>query len=342
MSMTDYATMTTTTEKAVSKPARKRSVVKTIAYVVGSIAILLIVSAVAIAFLQKYTTPVYNNAQTAALDISVNDSASEPTNNPELKGSITDTLVTYKATEDDHVLDPTLIVAKDGLEHIQSNVKDYTATLVKQERVNNKLLDVEYAMCKIRREHEVDGKKVPFSVYLKFLKPRAIAGREVIYVKGENDGKIVAHEAGILGRVSAKLKPDSMLAMRGQRYPITEIGIETLVKRMIEKGERDREHGNCEIEFNRAVDFEGASCTLITITHDKYQEPFDFHIAKIYINDDTNLPIGYEGYDFPAEEGGEPQLMERYYYRNMKINVGLTDEDFNPRNEEYEYPSFGL
>ena len=341
MSMTDYATMTTTSEKAVLKPVRRRSLLKTIAYVVATIAILCVVAGVAVAYLQQFTTPVINNEHTAALDISLNEGG-EDVGTLELKGSITDTLVTYKASKGDHALDPTLIVAREGLQHIQSTVKDYTATLVKQERVNNQLLDVEYAMCKIRREHEVDGKTVPFSVYLNFLKPREIAGREVIYVEGRNKDRITAHEAGILGRMTVHLKPDSMLAMKGQRYPITEIGIETMVKRMIEKGERDREHGNCQIDFNRNVDFEGASCTLITITHDVHKDPFDFHIAKIYINDDTNLPIGYEGFDFPLEEGGKPQLMERYYYRNMKTNVGLTDKDFDPRNSDYKFPKFGL
>lgn len=341
MSMTDYASMSTTTERAVLKTVRKRSTFRRILQIVAMLIVGGTLTVVAVVLLQAFTAPVVNNAQTAVLDISVN----EPTDSVEnvvLKNSLTDTLVTYKPKEGGHVLDPTLIVAKDGLEFIQSNVQDYTATLVKQERVGTKLLQTEYATCKIRRAHEKDGKQIPFSVYLKFLKPRSVAGREVIYVDGQDQGRLIAHEGGFLNRLTVHLEPTSFLAMQNNRYPITEIGIETLVKRMIEKGERDREYGDCKIDINRNVDFEGSSATMITITHEIMQEPFDFHIAKIYINDETNLPLGYEGYDWPIEAGGEPRLMERYFYRNMKVNVGLTDEDFDPRNKDYEYPSLGL
>ena len=52
---------------------------------------------------------------------------------------------------------------------------------------------------KIRCGRDTDQGHQPFSVYMKFLKPRAVAGREVIWVKGQNDNKLIAHEGGLLG-----------------------------------------------------------------------------------------------------------------------------------------------
>ena len=43
----------------------------------------------------------------------------------------------------------------------------------------------------------------PFSVYMSFLKP--YAGREVVYVDGQNDGKLIVLEAGfkrMLGKIN--------------------------------------------------------------------------------------------------------------------------------------------
>ena len=66
----------------------------------------------------------------------------------------------------EHPLMPALRWARDGLKHIET-IKDYSATVVKRERLGNKLGDYEYMFIKVRHQ--------PFSVYMYFLGP---AGRE--------------------------------------------------------------------------------------------------------------------------------------------------------------------
>ncbi len=119
--------------------------------------------------------------------------------------------------------------------------------MVKRERIGDTLHDYEYMFAKIRNEQTSNGQVVvPFSVYLYFLKPEDMKGREVIFVRGQNDDKMIAHERrdsfkGKFG--SLWLRPDGSMAMQGNRYPITEIGLETLVVRLIEKGTRDKQNG---------------------------------------------------------------------------------------------------
>src|SRR5688572_28469945 len=112
-----------------------------------------------------------------------------------------------------HPLEPALDRAYKALRQIERNVKDYTCTLVKRERVDGKLTEHEYMFTKVRHE--------PFSVYMYFLKPEDTTGREVIYVTGQNDVNLIAHEAkGIKALVGAvSLKPNSPMAMQGNRYP---------------------------------------------------------------------------------------------------------------------------
>ena len=53
---------------------------------------------------------------------------------------------------------------------------------------------------------------------------------------------MIAHEGGTAGKYlpTVWIKPNGIIAMRGQRYPITEVGIENLVLKLIERGERTR------------------------------------------------------------------------------------------------------
>jgi hypothetical protein len=190
--------------------------------------------------------------------------------------------------------------------------------------------------CNIR--HEQTG-GTPFSVYLGFKKPSSMKGREVIYVDGANDGKLVAHEGGFKSRFlpTVSLDPTSALAMRNQRYPITEIGLRTLTERLIEKGERDRALGPCKVRILRGAKVSGRSCTCIEVRHDDRKPELDFHVARVFVDDEYQVPIRYEAFEWPTSPGGKMQLIEEYTYMDLKINVGLTDDDFDRSNTAYNF-----
>ncbi|MBW3598809.1 MAG: DUF1571 domain-containing protein [Planctomycetes bacterium] len=245
-----------------------------------------------------------------------------------------------KAAEAEHPLDPALRVAREGLERIRRDVRDYTCTIAKRERVGDVLGEYEYMFAKIRNGKEVDGREVvPFSVYLSFLKPDEIKGREVIYVKGHNGNKLCGHEGGLKGKwlPTVWLPPDGAFAMRGQRYPIYDIGIENLVEKLIEKGETQRKYPNVDVKFYNNAKVNGRSCTCIQLLHPERHADLDFHVARIYIDDELKLPIRYEAYDWPKTASGKPELLEEYTYIDLKINVGLTDADFDVKNPNYAF-----
>ena len=74
-------------------------------------------------------------------------------------------------------------------------IQDYSATLVKRERIDGKLNDTEYMFVKVRHR--------PFSVYSYFLAPAKLKGQEVIYIEGANNGNMWAHTTGILSSTRA-------------------------------------------------------------------------------------------------------------------------------------------
>ena len=155
---------------------------------------------------------------------------------------------------------------------------------------------------------------------------------------GQNDGKLIAHEGGFAKLISVRLDPNGYLAMRGQRRPITDIGIENLLKKIIEAGERDRQHKECEVQFFKNAKIGEVGCTVMQITHPVKRPYFDFYLAKVYFSNDMNIPIRYESWSWPTEPGGKPVLEEEYNYLDVKLNVGLTDRDFDTSNPDYRFP----
>ncbi|MEC9092011.1 MAG: DUF1571 domain-containing protein, partial [Planctomycetota bacterium] len=239
-----------------------------------------------------------------------------------------------------HPMDPAIEVARIGLSYTRQQIKDYTAVLHKQERIGGKLMPKEVIEIKVRHNSVAsDMDQSPMSVYVKFLAPKAMAGREVIWQKNRNKDKLTVHEYVFGRNIQLNLAPSGVLAMRGNRYPMTDIGFETLVLRMIEKATRDRAHDECDVSINRLAKINSRDCTLIEISHPVEREHFEFHMAKIFIDDELNVPLRYAAYSWPTEEGGKPILEEQYTFTDIKINVGLKDIDFDTQNPKYEFPN---
>lgn len=237
-------------------------------------------------------------------------------------------------------LDLALDMARQALAHSRSSIDDYTAVIIKREQVSGKLSEPEYMFAKIRNRKVMEGRlAVPFSVYLLFLKPADVKGREVVYVENKNDGKLIAHEGGMKGRFlpTVPLLPTGVLAMRGQRYPLTEIGIENLISKLIERGETARRHPEITCEFRHNAKLKDRKCTIIQLNQPRKVSELDFSVAQVFIDDELNIPIRYVAYDWPAQPGGTGQILEEYTYLDVKLNVGLSDTDFDRNNPKYGF-----
>ena len=241
-----------------------------------------------------------------------------------------------------HPLDPAIQLAHQSLGQIRADLKDYTGVLVKRERIGDDVGEHEFMFAKVRNRKIQDNRiAVPFSVYIAFLKPASVKGREVLYVENLNQGKLYAHEGGmkrILG--THLLETNSFLAMAGQRYPITDIGIENLVMKLIERGEKDKRHGFCNVELVPGAKVGGRNCSIIQVTHAIQQPHYDFHRAQIFMDDEWKIPVRYAAYGWPKKGAAvdvDKDVIEEYTYQNLKFNVGLTDADFDVKNKEYNF-----
>ena len=238
-----------------------------------------------------------------------------------------------------HPLDPAIQLAHQSLALIRNDLKDYTGVLVKREKIGDELGEHEFMFVKVRnRKVQNNQLVVPFSVYLAFLKPTAVKGREVLFVENQNQGKLFAHEGGMKRMLGThSLEPTGYLAMAGQRYPLTDIGIENLVVKLIERGEKDKRYGTCNVELVPGAKVGGRTCSIIQVTHPIQQAHYEFHIAQIFMDDEWKIPVRYAAYSWPKTVGAEPEVIEEYTYQSLKFNVGLTDADFDVKHKDYNF-----
>ena len=239
-----------------------------------------------------------------------------------------------KQNPGEHPLMPALRVAKSSLATIDQNIRDYTAIMYKQERIDGELMPQEVAYVKVRHQ--------PLSCYLFFLAPSK--GRECLYVDAPaprgNDGDLLARDCGFRRKLGVfELNPEGRLAMKGQKYPITKLGVKALTEELVTVASNDVQYGECEVRHMQTElgpkTGPKRPVTLLEVTHPIKRTNFRFHKARVYIDNELRIPIRYEAYLWPERPGEAPPLEETYTYMNMKVNNGFTDADFSRDNPEY-------
>ena len=113
--------------------------------------------------------------------------------------------------------------------------------------------------------------------------------------------------------------------------------MDKLLLQLIDKGNRDRKHGECEVNLSQKAKINGRPCQLVQIVHPVPRTHFEFHRAQIFFDDELKLPIRYASWSWPTEPNSQPPLEEEYTYTQIKTNVGLTDRDVDPGNSEYNF-----
>jgi hypothetical protein len=230
----------------------------------------------------------------------------------------------FTQKQGEHPLAPVFRALKASEREIDSNIRDYQCTFAKRERVDGELGDYQIITLKVMQQ--------PFSVYMNFQKP--YAGREVVYVAGQNDGKLCVLDAGftrMLGKLN--LDPTGPRAMSGQKHPITDVGIRNLCKKLTTMWENEMQFAECDVTVKPNIKVEGRNTTMVQVVHPVARQNFKFNAARVFFDDELKIPVHFDAYSWPVKEGGEPQLEESYTYaKNLKVNCNLTARDFDANN----------
>jgi hypothetical protein len=222
-----------------------------------------------------------------------------------------------------------------GLELLR-NTPDYTAQFAKQELVNGELLEEQTMLMKVRH--------APFSVYLKWIDYDT--GREVLYVDGLNDGQMLVHAGGWKARLPAMLvSPNSSLALKETRHPITQAGLLNLAETIVTHHREDLELKNyksCEQMADQGIG--GRDCWCFVVEYRDRATAREYRKSLTLIDKEWSVPLFIKNFGWPDDETAQSDeeldaatLVEQYTYVDVKFRSALTALDFDRVNEDYGF-----
>lgn len=206
-------------------------------------------------------------------------------------------------------------------------LQQYTYTLYRHEWVDGEQADPQEMAIKFRK---------PMDIYVVWT-GEVYKGRELIYRKGWNNGKMRVHPTPGALIPSLNIAPDSRLAMRGSRNGIELIDIGNVVDLILAQTDRVEANPDLQASFTdlgaRMVNGEPSHCLKIELPKDKDPALYAYRV-DMCISDETGLPNRLESWDF---EDGAMRKVAHYEFRDLNTHVTLTDADFDPDNAAYGF-----
>ena len=162
----------------------------------------------------------------------------------------------------------------------------------------------------------------------------------MIYVQNQNSGNLLVHTPGLLDNLwgTMKLDPNGLIAMRNERYPVTEIGLANLCRQLIKRGESIPNPGRVLVRECPHTRINTSPCTLWEVLYPVHEPNRWGYLTRVFVDDALHVPIRVEVYELPQADSKEPRLVEAYTYLDLKLNRGYTDADFNPKDPQYKFP----
>lgn len=207
-------------------------------------------------------------------------------------------------------------------ESLLSGAESYTAIFHKQERIRDKLTEKETIFLKFRK---------PFSLYMKWVEAPN-KGRESLYVEGGNNNLIKVRECGFAGLMTLNLDPRGAVIMKGSRHPVTDAGLENLVRLIRTNVEQGTRAGEIELVEHGVERLYGRPTEKIEIVFPR-GGPGRYYCRRALINLDmeNNIPVRTRIFDW------KDLLVEDYGYEAIKLDAALNDADFDPENPSYRF-----
>jgi len=201
------------------------------------------------------------------------------------------------------------------------NVQGYEVTLRKQERLDGKLQPSETTAVKFREQ--------PFSVLMEWVKGERLV-KKVLYVRGENNNKLLVKPAGVLGVVGiVERDPEGEQAKKSGRYPLTEFGINIGTLRTIAAWENARANNALHIEYvgqKRIPEIGDRICYVFKrMPYDKPEED-GIEALTIYVDKENWLQVG------STLKTAAGDLVAEYWFCDVVLNPEFKPETFTRKS----------
>ena len=97
------------------------------------------------------------------------------------------------------------------------------------------------------------------------------------------------------------LDPKGWLAMQGEHYPITEIGLANLCRQLIKRGESAGDPSQVTVKRLRHARINTRACTLLEIMYPVHEPKTWGYLARVFVDNEWQFPIRVEVYELPLD-----------------------------------------
>jgi hypothetical protein len=206
-----------------------------------------------------------------------------------------------------------------SLERYQQEVKGYSAILLKHERVLGKLEKPE--------KIEIFFREQPFSVYMNWLEGGVgfPAPQKVLYVKGENDDKLLAKGRGLLSIGVWPKDIHSEEVEKTGRFTIDTFGIYLGTERTVDAMLKAEKKGMLHVQYKGVVQvpqLENRECYKFVRTPYDEKEDEGINEYTYYIDKENGLQVG------SVLKDAEGKLIGSYFFSHLKINPEFKKDQF--------------
>ena len=204
------------------------------------------------------------------------------------------------------------------LSEYHNRVKDYTCTFVKQELVQGKMTKEQVIDVKFKEDQ--------FSVFMRWVKNPALVAK-VLYVKENNDNKVLIKPAGILGWLvptHVKRPVNGPDAKRASRRNLDQFGFANTLELILSVNRKATQAGELEFGYKGTGSTEGRP-TWVFQRRLPGKPDYPDQRMVLHIDQEWLVPTATYSYN------GKGKLLGKYMYRDVKFNVGLKDRDFQAK-----------
>lgn len=211
-----------------------------------------------------------------------------------------------------------------AMEAAYAGVEGYTARFVRREVVEGALKPREEALLKWKR---------PGLMYLRWIAGPP-AGREILFVPGRDDGRMLVSEPGIFTRFATiVMAPDSPRVLEESRHPVTDIGLGRLIHLILDNAGRAALVGELTVrDLGTAPGREGLERRLEVVLPPEREKGYYCHRLALTLAAGPGLPVRAIIHDW------DDRVVADYAYRDLTLNPPLTAADFDAANPEYGFP----
>ncbi len=209
----------------------------------------------------------------------------------------------------------------------ENRVRDYVCTFTKQELLAGRLTTEQIAEAKFR-----EG---PFSVYMHITRNPGRA-RRLLYVQDRvvKSGKqhLIVEPEGPIARLlvkSVQRPVDGKDARRASRRLITEFGFARSLDLLIKYAVLSDQQGRLDVRYVGEGEIDGRPTHILErrLPYDDDNSEWPDARVIIHMDQEWDLPVAC----FCYADADCRELLGKYLYTNVHLNVGLQDVDFDPQ-----------